>query len=54
MDSDIDSDASDTVAAALGGPRLLPSPAKWDAALHGEEMPSPFLAKKVGGKIMVR
>jgi NIMA (never in mitosis gene a)-related kinase len=54
IDSDIDSDASDTVAAALGGPRLLPSPAKWDAAMHGEEMPSPFLAKKVGGKIVVR
>ena len=54
MDSDIDSDASETAAIVLGGPRLLPSPAKWDAALHGEEMPSPFLAKKVGGKIMVR
>ena len=54
MDSDIDSDASDTVATALGGPRLLPSPAKWDAALHGEEMPSPFLAKKGGGRILVR
>lgn len=54
MDSDIDSDASETVAMALGGPRLLPSPAKWDAVIHGEEMPSPFLAKKGGGKVMVR
>jgi NIMA (never in mitosis gene a)-related kinase len=53
LDSDFDSDASDTVAAAWGGPRLLPSPAKWDAALDGEEMPSPFLAKK-GGRVMVR
>lgn len=54
MDSDFESDASETVAAALGGPQLLPSPAKWDPVLHGEEMPSPFLAKKGGGKIMVR
>lgn len=27
-------------------PRLLPSPAKWDPVEMGDEMPSPFLAKK--------
>ena len=35
---------------SLGGhqvPKLLPSPAKWDPARDGEEMPSPFLAKRV-------
>ena len=34
-------------------PELPPmSPAKWDVGVHGEEMPSPFLAKK--GRMMVR
>jgi NIMA (never in mitosis gene a)-related kinase 2 len=54
MDSDVDTDASETVGMPLGGPRLLPSPAKWDPIEHGEDMPSPFLAKKVGPKITVR
>ena len=54
MDSDFDTDASETMGVVLGGPRLLPSPAKWDPMEHGEEMPSPFLAKKVGTKILVR
>lgn len=53
-DSDFESDASDTIAAAMGGPTLLPSPAKWDPMLDGEEMPSPFLAKKIGGRAMIR
>ena len=52
LDSDLDSDGSDTVAAAWGGPRLLPSPMKWDITEHGDEMPSPFLAKK--GRVMAR
>ena len=54
LDSDFDSDASDNVAAALGGPRLMPSPMKWDVEVYGDEMPSPFLAKKGGGRIMAR
>ena len=54
MDSDVDTDASESLGVPLGGPRLLPSPAKWDPMEHGEEMPSPFLAKKGGARIMVR
>ena len=49
MDSEWESDASETIAAVLGGPKLLPSPAKWDPMEMGEEMPSPFLAKKGRG-----
>lgn len=50
-DSEWESDASETV---LGGPRLLPSPAKWDPMEMGEEMPSPFLAKKTGPRPLVK
>lgn len=53
-DSEWESDASETIAAVLGGPKLLPSPAKWDPIEMGEEMPSPFLAKKVGPRPMIR
>ena len=53
-DSGFESEGSDTVAGMMGGPKLLPSPAKWDAYLDGDEMPSPFLAKKVGGRAMLR
>ena len=53
-DCEFESDASETIAAAMGGPTLLPSPAKWDPVRDGEEMPSPFLAKKVGGRAMAR
>lgn len=53
-DLDFESDASDTIAGMMSNaPTLLPSPAKWDPMLDGEEMPSPFLAKKVG-RAMVR
>ena len=54
LSSDFDSDASETVAAAMGGPKLLPSPAKWDPIEMGDEMPSPFLAKKGGTRGVVR
>ena len=52
MAEEFDSDASETMAAVMGAPKLMPSPAKWDAALEGENMPSPFLAKK--GRAVVR
>ncbi|KAK3698207.1 G2-specific serine/threonine protein kinase [Vermiconidia calcicola] len=49
-----ESDDEETVATVMGGPKLMPpSPAKWDPMKDGEEMPSPFLAKKVG-RAMVR
>lgn len=54
-DFDFDSDASETIGAVMRNvPELPPSPAKWDAVVHGDEMPSPFLAKKVGPRTMVR
>ena len=52
-DSDYASDESETRGMA-GAPKLMPSPAKWDPMLDGDEMPSPFLAKKVGGRVAVR
>ena len=52
-DSEWESDVSESAAAILGGPRLMPSPAKWDPEM-GDEIPSPFLAKKVGAIAFVR
>lgn len=54
-DFEFDGDASETIGAVMRNvPDLPPSPAKWDAVVHGEEMPSPFLAKKVGPRTMCR
>ena len=52
-DSDFESDF-ENVAMAMGGPKLLPSPAKWDPMELGDEMPSPFLAKRMGNRVMMR
>ncbi len=54
-DMDFDDDGSETIAAVLkDAPDFPPSPAKWDYVTHGDEMPSPFLAKKMQSRVMVR
>jgi NIMA (never in mitosis gene a)-related kinase 2 len=54
-DFELDIDGSEPVGGIMRNvPELPPSPAKWDVGVHGEEMPSPFLAKKYGPRTMVR